>query len=109
MTTGMSLRDAGTEAVIAADVAVHKGAGDYIKNTIEEFARTGREFTAEDIRAALSDNPKVVEALALKPNLLPACMGSAAHLGVIISVGMRKPTRASRRASRNLVWIGWKS
>lgn len=105
--TGIELRDQGMEAVIAADVSVHRGAGEYIKDTIAELARTGREFTAEDVRAELAGNPKVVDALAMKPNLLPALMGSASKSGQIISVGMRRPKRASRRASRNLVWIGW--
>ena len=106
MTAGMELRDAGTAAVIAADVAVHKGAGEHIKATIAEYAASGREFTAEDVREVLKDNTLVVRELASKPNLLPALMGNASKGGLIHCVGMCRSSRASRRASRNLVWVG---
>lgn len=106
MTTGIELRDEGTEAVIAADVAVHRNAGIIIKNTIEQLARTGNEFTADDVRQALTDNPKVVAALKEHPNLMPALIANASKSGRIAPVGLYRPTRSSRRASRNLVWRG---
>lgn len=106
VTTGIELRDEGIANVIAADVAPHKMAGKFIKATIAEYAASGREFTADDVREGLKDNPTVVRELAAKPNLLPAHMGAASQTGLIHAVGMYRPSRASRRASRNLVWIG---
>ena len=106
MTIGTQLRDDGMEAVIAADVAVHRGAGVFIRSVIQEYADSGVEFTAEDVREALRDNDLVVRELASKPNLLPALMGHASKGGVIRCVGMCRSSRASRRASRNLVWVG---
>lgn len=105
-TTGMELRDAGTEAVIAADHAVHRGAGEWIKDTIAEFAASGAEFSAEDVRWALRDNADVLRELYHRPNLLPAYFGSMASKGVIKPVSMCRPSRSTRRASRNLVWVG---
>lgn len=106
MTTGMDLRDQGTAAVIAADTAPHRGAGDFIRSVIQDFAALSIEFTADDIRDALRDNDTVTRELYHRPNLLPAHLGSAAHRGLIEAVGLYRPTRASRRASRNLVWKG---
>lgn len=106
MTTGIELRGQGAEAVIAADVAVHRGAGVFIRSVIQEYADSGVEFTAEDVREALKDNTIVVRELSSKPNLLPALMGNASKGGLIRCVGMCRSSRASRRASRNLVWVG---
>lgn len=104
--TGIDLRDTGMEAVIASDLAAHRDAGHFIRNTIREYAERGVEFTADDIREALKDNMTVVRELNAKPNLLPAHMGIASQARLIRAVGMYRPSRASRRASRNLVWIG---
>jgi len=106
MSTGIELRDAGTEAAIAADVAAHRGAGKFIERVICEYAALGVEFTADDIRDALRDNPTVVRELASKPNLLPAYIGSASRAHRIRPVDTYRPERASRRANRNLVWVG---
>ena len=102
----MDLRNQGMEAVIAADTAPHRGAGEYIRAAIRDFADLGQPFTADDVREVLRDNPTVVRELYARPNLLPAHLGSAAHLGIIEAVGLYRPTRVSRRASRNLVWKG---
>ena len=106
MTTPMDLRNEGQAATIAADCAAHRGAGEYIAAVIEEYADSGREFTADDVREALRDNEKVRAALIDRPNLLPAHLGSAARRGLIEGVAFYRPSRASRRASRNLVWKG---
>lgn len=106
MSTGIELRDAGTEAVIAADVAAHRGAGKFIEQVIREYADLGVKFTADDVREALRDNPTVVRELASKPNLLPAYIGSASRARLIRPVDTCRPERASRRANRNLVWVG---
>lgn len=106
MSTGIELRDAGTEAVIAADVAPHRGAGKFIEQAIREYASLEVEFTADDVRNALRDNPTVVRELASRPNLLPAYIGIASRARLIRPVGTCRPERASRRANRNLVWVG---
>lgn len=106
LNVALKRRDEGMEAVTAADVAVHRGAGVFIRAVIQEYADSGIEFTAEDVREALKDNDVVVRELATKPNLLPALMGHASQGGLIRAVGMCRSSRVSRRASRNLVWKG---
>lgn len=106
MTTGAELRDQGIEAVIAADVAVHRSAGTFIRHAIEDLAHSGHEFTADDVRGVLADNPKVVTALREHPNLMPSFFAHASRSGLIEAVGLYRPSRSSRRASRNLVWRG---
>lgn len=99
-TNGKALRDDGQSAVIAADTAVHRGAGDHIRDALDHLIKTGYQFTADDVRALL---PADVEPHS--PNLLPAIMGGYAQAGRITAIGMCRPTRASRRHSRNLVWV----
>lgn len=106
LNVALKRRDEGMEAVTAADVAVHRGAGVFIRAVIQEYADSGLEFTAEDVREALKDNDVVVRELASKPNLLPAHVGGASKEGLIVSVGMCMSTRVSRHANRILVWKG---
>lgn len=104
MTTGMELRDEGVEAVIAADAAPHRGAAPFIREALDAFIASGQPFSADDIREALADNITVRRALADKPNLMPALFATAAKTGRIEAVGLCRPSRASRRSGRNLVW-----
>lgn len=101
MTTGKQLRDEGTSAVLAADKAIHRDAATHINKAIDTLAASGNTFTAEDVRELLPD--AVIEHSA---NVLPAVFGAAAKNQRIHAVGITKASRASRRASRNLVWKG---
>lgn len=98
-TTGESLRAEGQSAVIAADTAIHRNAGEAIRDALDWCIAVGQPFTAEDVRALLPTNVEPHS-----PNLLPAIMGGYASSGRITAVGMCKPTRPSRRHSRNLIW-----
>ncbi|UYL87799.1 hypothetical protein SEA_ONEDIRECTION_37 [Gordonia phage OneDirection] len=99
-TTGRRLRDDGSSAVIAADTAVHRGYSDHVRSALNELIESGVEFDADDVRARIPDG-----AVPHSPNLLPAIIGGYAAAGRIRSVGMTRPARASRRHSRNLVWV----
>lgn len=98
---GIELRAEGTDATIAADVAPHRMAGPHIKAAIAELAQSGRTFDADDVRALLPEG-----VVPHSPNLLPAHMGAAAAKGLIVPVGLTRTRRASRRSSRNLLWVG---
>ena len=104
MTTGMDLRDQGVAAVIAADTAAHRCASPYLREAVDAFIEAGLPFSADDIREALAENVVVRRELANRPNLMPALIANAAKAGRIEAVGMCRPSRSSRRASRNLVW-----
>ncbi|KNX38067.1 hypothetical protein [Luteipulveratus halotolerans] len=105
MSTGQELRDEGTAAVIAADVAPHRGYGDHVRAALDALANGGMTFTAEDVRE-LADKLAPADVEPHSPNLIPAVMGGWASAGRIHAVRMTKTTRASRRYSRNLVWLG---
>ncbi|QLF83885.1 hypothetical protein SEA_MOOSEHEAD_44 [Gordonia phage Moosehead] len=100
LTTGRALRDAGTSAVVAADTAVHRGYADHVRDALDELIAAGVSFNADDVRALI---PNGVEPHS--PNLLPAIIGGYAAAGRIRAVGLVRPARASRRHSRNLVWV----
>lgn len=99
--TGQQLRDEGQAAVIAADTAVHRMAGEHIRKSIDTLADKGKEFTAEDVRKALPE-----EFRAHSDNLLPAYIGGAAHAGRIKAVGWDTCTRPERRGGPMRRWIG---
>lgn len=105
-TTGRELRDSGVAATIAADTAAHRFASLIIRDSIEAFAAQGREFTADDVREALSGNSDVVRVLHDRPNLLPAVFSGVAKSGRIRGVGYTRATRPARRASVMRIWQG---
>ncbi|HLS33037.1 MAG TPA: hypothetical protein VK039_05575 [Brevibacterium sp.] len=104
MTTGMELRDQGVAAVISADTAAHRSAAPYLREALDAFIESGQAFSADDIREALAENVVVRRELANRPNLMPALIANAAKAGRIEAVGLCRPSRASRRSGRNLVW-----
>ncbi len=101
--SGDDLASAGQKIVIAND-AVKANAGDQIRNVIDEYIKSGRTFTADDIREAFIDNEIVERAMFMKPNLLPALIAGASRRGLIVAVGYCKPSRASRHANPNRIW-----
>ncbi len=103
MTTGVDLKNLGSDLVIASDEA-RANAGEHIRATIEHLAGLGQAFTAEDVREELRDTPYVVLALKERPNLLPAHFVAAKRRGDIVPVGFTSPSRASRHGSVIRVW-----
>lgn len=99
MTTGHALRDQGQAAVLAADVAPHRGYADLVRAVVEDFLI---EFTAEDIREVVEDVWPDVQPHS--PNVLPAVLGSLASAGRIRAVGHTRCTRSSRRHGWMRVW-----
>lgn len=99
-TTGRALREDGTTAVVAADTAINRGYGDHVRDALDAMIAAGEPFNADDIRARIPDGVEPHS-----PNLLPAIIGGYAAAGRIKSIGMVRPARASRRYSRNLMWI----
>jgi len=109
MSTGADLRNEGQDAVIAADVAVHRMHADYIREALDGYARWGRTpWTCDDVRRTakeLAEHEGVTFDPA--PNLLPALIGVAVGKGEIV----RQPVdarsgRRSRRASRVGTYLG---
>lgn len=104
--TGAQLRDEAIADVLAADTAPHRGAGAFIQEVIDELAKSGREFTAEDVRDMLSENTVVTRRLQERPNVLPANILSASRAGRIAATGYTTATRPSRHASVLRTWRG---
>ena len=65
---------------------------------IEELARAGVAFTAEDVRAIVGDPPRF--------NAVGAAFQIAARRGRIRKIGYRKATRPSLHATDLAVWEG---
>lgn len=99
---GDDLRDAGIEAVLAADVALNRNYAELVDQAIDAFVEAGMTFSADDIRDWIERHHP--EAEAHSHNVLPGAFGRASRAGRIEPVGFTKPTRASRHGNRNLVW-----
>jgi hypothetical protein len=65
---------------------------------IDQLAKSGREFTAEDVRAGAGD-PR-------RPNAFGARLQAASRSGVIVKVGYRASRRASLHAHPVALWRG---
>jgi hypothetical protein len=65
---------------------------------ILRLARSGRNFTAEDVTSVVGIPPKA--------NAVGSRFSSAARRGLIEAVGFAQSSRASRHASRSLAWRG---
>lgn len=73
---------------------------DWAFNVIQELARTGREFTNDDVRLRGVDEPP-------HPNHWGALFTAARRKGLIEPTGQVRPsTTPSRNASLNRVWRG---
>ena len=108
MTTARALRDQGQDAAIAADVAAHKGYGDYIRQAIEEFAVVDTEpWTCDQVRQHAQFLAEQ-DGSDFRPsdNLLPAYIGSAVGQKQIVRVSDATSTRRSRRAARVGRYLG---
>jgi len=72
--TGQQLRDAGVDAVLAADEAVHRGHREAIDAALDKLIAAGAEFSADDLQLALDDETRRLA----PPNLLSAVIAVAA-------------------------------
>jgi hypothetical protein len=106
--TGPTLFDAVTEpdaeTLKAAGQAVALHASDVrwkaaAETAIVELARSGREFTAEDVR-------RRVGVLASSPQALGALFSAAAKAGIIRAVGFTVATRPERHGGVLRTWVG---
>lgn len=106
--TGAQLRDQGQAAVLAADVAAHKGYGDYIREAIDIKATHHTDpWTCDDVRLLASTIARIEGVdFTPSPNLLPALIGNAVGRGVIVRVSDATSTRRSRRAARVGRYLG---
>ena len=102
---GMAARHEGQSAVIAADKALNREHGDFIRAALDAYVTNGDTFSADDIRdvaARLAED--CGHRFDPSPNLLPAILGGAAASGRIVSVGWVNSTRRTRHASKNRVY-----
>lgn len=101
MTTGRDLRDHGWQNVQAADTAIHRDHRVAIEAALDTLISEGQPFTAETLRARLSQDVRPHSA-----NLLPSVMGHAARDRRMVPIGWDRTTRPSRHYSRLTIWIG---
>ena len=100
MSTGAQLRDAGQDAVIAADTAAHRGYAALVAEGVDHLA--GLPFTAEDVRSHIEDRHP--DARPHHPNVIGATLGGMANAGRIRAVGYRQSTRPTSRCRVLRVW-----
>jgi hypothetical protein len=86
---------------LAAAQSVLRTYKDHAEAALIELARTGQEFTADDIRKRI---PAGVEAHS--PNVLPSLLGIWSAQDKILPVDWTTSKRPSRHSSRNRVWVG---
>jgi len=100
--TGQQLRDAGVDAVLAADEAVHRGHREAIDAALDKLIAAGAEFSADDLQLALDDETRRLA----PPNLLSAVIAVAARQGRIVHVGYGTSSRPARHRGVIRTWIG---
>lgn len=105
MTTGLERRNEGWSAVQAADVAAHRGYGDFIRNALEDLIDAGEPFTADDIDRRARGKWGSRTLGPHSPNLIGSIIGNAARTGRITRTGnRRRSTHPSRNAAYNAEW-----
>jgi len=95
-------RDEGVEAVLAADVAVHRDARNRIEDKLGFWARTGEPFTADHVDKLVSADGQG----AYNRLVLASVMRVWAARGDIVEVFDRRPVQSSRR-SRHGGYLRW--
>lgn len=100
--TGRALAAEGAGAVLAADVAVHRGYAELVREAVDALAVTGLPITAEDVRSRIeAEHP---DAEPHHPNVLPAAMKHLATEGRLLPAGWREATRPCARGRALRVW-----
>lgn len=113
---GEQLRLDGQDAALAAATVGHHDHPNRIETALTELIRSGREFSADDVREALP--PETQAWLKLKSigpngkvrtngNVLSSLIGAHSALNHITFTGRwEKPRRKERHANPNRVWKG---
>jgi hypothetical protein len=99
MTAGAELRDRGHRQLDLA--SLWDPWPERADAALEYLARTGREFTAEDVRAMVGDPDR--------PGAMGGRLLAAAKKGLIERVGFRQAERSERRSGWLAVWRGCRS
>ena len=89
------------EAAYYAEVAVHKGWHTAAEQAMTYLAKSGREFTAVDVRQLLDDAPQPDQV-----NSYGGLFISWRNRGLIESVGTTRSTRPGRNGGLIAVWRG---
>ena len=100
--TGQQLRDAGIDAVLDADAAVHRGYREAIEAALDGLAASGIEFTADDVAERLPQDVRDHAA----PSLVSAVFSVYSRQKRIECVGLGTSSRRSRHAGAVRRWIG---
>lgn len=88
------------EAVAVARAATHTGWRLVVDRVIEDLARSGRPFTAEDVRARSGDP------LGSSPAAMGAAFSAAHRAGLIVPVGFDVAKRPEAHCRPIRVWQG---
>ena len=89
------------EAAYYAEVAVHKGWHVAAEQVMTYLAKSGREFTAVDVRQLLDGAPQPAQA-----NPWGGLFTSWRNRGLIEAVGTTRPARPERNGGIIAVWRG---
>lgn len=100
--TGRDLKNAGIDAVLDADAAVHRGHREAVDAALDVLIAAGGEFSADDLQARLDDETREHAA----PNLVSAVISIAARQGRIVQTGWGTSTRPARHRGVIRTWIG---
>ncbi|WP_143267009.1 hypothetical protein [Amycolatopsis thailandensis] len=102
LNAGRADRDEGIEAVLAADVAVHRGNRDRVDRAVAKLIRSKVPFNADHVdRAVMAEDPSPYSRL-----LIAASMLAAARRGEIDELFDRRPAASTRR-SRHGAKLRW--
>lgn len=106
MSTGLTLRHEGQDAVIAADVAPHRGFKVYVTRAVDALVNLCGDFTVDDVRRLAYEiaNTEGDQVGPHSPNLIPAVIGGYAAAGRIVRITEYHSGRKSRRYGRNGVY-----
>ena len=98
--TGAQLRASGQAAVLAADVAPHRGYAALIAEAVDRLE--GLPFDAEEVRWYIEAN--YPDARPHHPNVIGATLGGMANAGHVRAVCYRQSTRPTSRCRVLRVW-----
>lgn len=101
MTAGDDLRDAGIEAILAADQSITRGYTDLVAEGVGEFVKAGITYTADDIRDWIERHHPGAEPH--HPNVLGGAIREASK-GLARPVGFVESSRPARHCAVIRLW-----
>lgn len=99
MTSGLALRDQGVTDTLAADVAVHRGYAELVREAVDAI---GGHLTSDDVRAWIETT--YPDARPHSPNVIGGAIMRLAESGRIEPAGYRPSTRPGARNRIVRVW-----